>query len=219
MIKVVLFDLDDTLISELGYIKSGYKEVSKYLSMKYKFNEDDTFKSLNNLFKESSQNVFNNFLEKENISYNSDDIKELVKIYRNHNPNIDFYDDVLDVFHDLRKLGIRLGIITDGYKETQLKKIEALGLDELVDKIIVTDELGREYWKPHPKSYQMMKEHFNVKYSEMIYIGDNVLKDFVSPEKLGMESIQIIRENRINIGIYKNNIQKLDELKEYIYEK
>lgn len=219
MIKVVLFDLDDTLISELGYIKSGYKEVSKYLSMKYKFNEDDTFKSLNNLFNESSQNVFNNFLEKENISYNSDDIKELVKIYRNHNPNIDFYDDVLDVFHDLRKLGIRLGIITDGYKETQLKKIEALGLDELVDKIIVTDELGREYWKPHPKSYQMMKEHFNVKYSEMIYIGDNVLKDFVSPEKLGMESIQIIRENRINIGIYKNNIQKLDELKEYIYEK
>ena len=35
MIKAVVFDLDDTLISEQDYIVSGFKHISEYLSQIY----------------------------------------------------------------------------------------------------------------------------------------------------------------------------------------
>ncbi|WP_318753436.1 HAD-IA family hydrolase [Globicatella sp. PHS-GS-PNBC-21-1553] len=53
-----------------------------------------------------------------------------------------------------------------------------LNLEKYFDKIIVTDELGRAYWKPHPKSFEIMKAHFGVNYNEMVYVGDNPQKDF-----------------------------------------
>ena len=34
-----------------------------------------------------------------------------------------------------------------------------------------------------------MKEKMNVLYDEMCYIGDNIKKDFIAPEKLGIRSI------------------------------
>ena len=44
MIKAVVFDLDDTLISEKEYIRSGFKQVSKKIADKNKQN----FKKLTN---------------------------------------------------------------------------------------------------------------------------------------------------------------------------
>lgn len=51
-----------------------------------------------------------------------------------------------------------------------------------------------------------MKDYFNVKYEEMIYIGDNESKDFISPEKLGMKWLKIFRKN----SIYNENCKKSD---------
>ena len=34
-----------------------------------------------------------------------------------------------------------------------------------------------------------MKEYFNVEYERMVYIGDNVNKDFIAPENLGINTI------------------------------
>src|SRR5690554_16976 len=110
------------------------------------------------------------------------------------------------IFISPTEKNIKLGIITDGYKETQNNKIKVLELKRYIDKIIVTDELGRDFWKPHPKSYKIMKDYFNVKYEEMIYIGDNESKDFISPEKLGMKWLKIFRKN----SIYNENSKESD---------
>ena len=39
MIKAVVFDLDDTLISEKEYIKSGFKVISQKIAKEYKCKE------------------------------------------------------------------------------------------------------------------------------------------------------------------------------------
>lgn len=39
LIKAIVFDLDDTLISEHEYIKSGYKHISQTLSKKINIDE------------------------------------------------------------------------------------------------------------------------------------------------------------------------------------
>lgn len=198
MIKAVIFDLDDTLILEKAYIQSGYQVITEKIATDYCLESRQVNERLNTLFRASSQYVFNRFLDEHNLVYTKAYIQELIHLYRNHKPDIQLVDDAKEILTSLRERGYHLGIITDGYKETQRQKINALQLDQLVDYIIVTDELGREYWKPHEKAYQHMQQYMAVPFSEMVYVGDNIEKDFITAKKLGMKTIGIKRED----GVY-----------------
>jgi len=198
MVKAVVFDLDDTLISEKEYIKSGYCHIAEIIEGRFSIDKNQVFDDLMNLFRVSPLNVFNRLYDKYQIEYSKEMILDLVKEYRWHFPDIQFYDDVLTCLSELNKSGIKVGIITDGYTITQRQKLKALKADEYFDEIIVTDELGRDYWKPNPKAFELMKEKLKVNFDEMIYVGDNLKKDFISPNRLGMLSIAIKRED----GVY-----------------
>lgn len=214
MIKVVIFDLDDTLISERDYIKSGYRAVAKAIKEKYNLDlpKEEIYNKLNELFLESNKRVFNRILDLFKIDYTNDEIAQLVKIYRGHIPHVKYYEDVLSIISKLREMNIKLGIITDGYIETQKAKLDVIKAEEVFDKIIMTEEFGREYWKPHPKAFQMMKAHFDVEYEEMIYVGDNPNKDFHIKKELPINTVRIIREN----GIYTNEPYKDNIISDYL---
>ena len=223
MIKAVVFDLDDTLISEKEYIKSGYKSVAKFIEKKYKLDQGKVYNQLMELFRKSPKNVFNRFFEKNNIQYGKIEIDKLIENYRKHKPEIYFFDDVKPTIMKLKKIGIKTGIITDGYKETQRNKLEVLKAKELFDQIIITDELGREYWKPNPMAFELMKQALKVEYNEMIYVGDNPEKDFYIGSVYPITCVRIRRdENIYNDKEYRNGItekiriNKLNELEKMI---
>lgn len=198
MIKAVVFDLDDTLISEKEYIKSGYREIAKYLNQTYKIdNTNKIYDKLFELFKQDSKYVFNRILDCYNIEYNEEIIKKLIKIYREHVPDINFYDDVIPCLNKLKGNNIKLGIITDGYIETQRAKLNKLQAYELFDYIIITEELGRKFWKPNPKAFEIMKEKLNVGFDEMMYIGDNPKKDFYISKIYPIKTVRIVRKNSV----------------------
>src|SRR5690625_1237296 len=103
MIKAVLFDLDDTLISEKMYIKSGYRHISNLLSINYEKDEHMLYQLLFNLQNESPKNVFNRLFNILEITYNKEQILDLVEQYRNHSPDIMFFDDVKPCIDSLKK--------------------------------------------------------------------------------------------------------------------
>lgn len=223
MIKAIVFDLDDTLISEREYIRSGFKVVSEKIGKEYKLDINHVNELMHNLFNESSKNVFNRVLDKLNIQYDLNYIKELINTYREHMPDIRLYDDAKEILEYLYSADLKLGIITDGHKITQRNKLKVLDIEKNFECIVVTDELGREYWKPHRKSYDLVKETLGVEFNEMVYIGDNVSKDFVTANKLGINTILINREHGIYSSIYKedeynakNEINNLNEILELL---
>jgi len=201
MVKAVIFDLDDTLISERDYIISGYRHVAELLSPALKIDKDILFSDMMELFEYSSNNVFNRLLEKYKLKYSDQMITDLVNEYRSHFPSIKFYNDVLPCLQELKAAKIKTGIITDGYAVAQRQKLKAVEAYKYFDEILITDELGREYWKPHSKAFILMKERLGFDYDEMIYVGDNILKDFVTPNELGLVSILIRRRNSIYSNI------------------
>lgn len=104
MIKVVIFDLDDTLIAEKEYIKSGYREVARYLSEKYNVVQEVIYKELWEILKKGTKNVFNQWFEYHRITYSMENIKNLIRIYREHIPTeLDYYSDVKPILKYLRK--------------------------------------------------------------------------------------------------------------------
>ena len=149
------------------------------------------------LFYNSPKNVFNRILDKLKVKYSTEDIMELVEAYRNHLPEIQFYDDVLPCLKQLKDRGMKMGIISDGYISTQQNKLKVLNANDYFDYIIMTEELGREFWKPHPKAYEIMSAALNVEFNNMIYVGDNPEKDFYISSIYPIYTIRIIRENSI----------------------
>ncbi|MCM3693194.1 HAD family hydrolase [Neobacillus niacini] len=208
MVKAVVFDLDDTLISEKQYIKSGYKHISELLSNRFNRDETELYNLLIGIFSESPLNVFNRLFDKLGITYTQNDILELVESYRNHLPSIEFFEDVISCLESLKKERVKLGIITDGYADAQFQKLKAVKATDYFDEIIVTDELGREYWKPHPKAFEMMKEKFNIEYNQMIYVGDNPEKDFYISNIYPIKTIRILRDGVYKEKCYLKNIRE-----------
>ena len=202
MIKAIVFDLDDTLISEEDYIRSGYKAVARRLCQKYPgkssgvtdlLEETACFRELLELYREDAAMVFNRFLDKHGILFGEQDIRELVAVYREHLPEITFFEDVIPVLAMLRRKGIRTGIISDGYTITQENKVRVLGLEKLVDHVILTDRLGRDYWKPDSRAFLMMSEELGVLPKELLYVGDNPTKDFYPKKQVQIQTARIIR--------------------------
>ena len=83
-------------------------------------------------------------------------------------------------------------------------KIRVLGLEEFVDDIIVTDELGGvQFRKPNDISFRIMQCRWRVPFEQMVYIGDNLGKDFQAPRQLGMRGIYLMNEE----GLYNSKEQ------------
>jgi len=191
MIKVILFDLDDTLYNERDFVFSGFMEVAKYISEKHNLDLNSLYEDILDIFREKGRGkVFNILCEKYSLEEN---IESLVDIYRNTVPNVKLYDDALYMLENLKDK-YKLGLVTDGKNTVQWNKIKALDIEKYMDKIIVTDDLGRDYWKPSTKPFMLMIEHFGGAPEEYIYIGDNPNKDFIGCKRLGINTIRIIRE-------------------------
>ncbi len=197
MIKAVIFDMDDTLYPEYEYVFSGFKAVDEYLISKGTFG---FFNMATHLFEKGERGkIFNQALECLDVSYSKDDIFNLVSIYRNHLPTINLFPDALQILETLKDK-MPLGLISDGYFKVQQMKVQALGLTNYIEKIVLTDEFGRNAWKPSPIPYQILSKHFNLNTNELIYVGDNESKDFITANQLGWTTVQIIRDS----NEYKN---------------
>lgn len=192
MIKGIFFDLDYTLFDEREYVFSAFKEVAEYLAKGYQLEaETIVAKFIQSFLKEGRGRNFDGVIEEYQVP--KEIISAMVKIYRNHQPKkLNLYPDAVELLENLHRK-YHLGIITDGQQEVQRSKIQALQLERWFSKILITDEQGQEYWKPHHYSYQQLVSSFQLKPTETIYIGDNPEKDFVTARKLGMWTIRLIR--------------------------
>jgi putative hydrolase of the HAD superfamily len=197
MIDVFVFDLDDTLYPEREFVLSGFNAVSSWL-----FNH----KGISGFFDLAWQfyerghrgNVFNLVLEKLKINCNPSFMDQLVEVYRSHLPSLDLFEDAswaIDFFQNKK-----MAIITDGYFQTQVRKVEALGIKDKFACILYTDEFGRDWWKPSPLPYQKVMDFFRCEGRQCLYVADNPSKDFISAKRLGWHTIRIRREK----GEYRN---------------
>ena len=123
-------------------------------------------------------------------------------------PDIALYDGVAEMIRDLKSKGIKVGIITDGRPEGQRNKIKALGLDSLIDDIIITDELGGiQFRKPCDIAFRIMQNRWRLPYEQIVYVGDNPNKDFQACRQLGMRWKYFRNEDGIYFDNSKNDVQ------------
>lgn len=165
----MIFDLDDTLYSEKQYVRSGYKKLAKLLG------DESLTERLWSYF-EKGKSAIDEVLNELGCMKRK---AECLEMYREHVPEITLYDGVTDLILELKSKGIKVGIITDGRVSRQKKKIQALGLDKLIDDIIITDSLGGvQFRKPCDIAFRIMMTKWRLNPADIVYVGDNPTKDF-----------------------------------------
>lgn len=196
---LIAFDLDDTLYKERDFVASGYRAVAHTVAAENSiFDYDEMLHLMDN----APVNAFDSL--EEYIATRSRHhgitckigIPEMVSIYRNHFPDI-AAEESIAVLKELKSSGYRLAIITDGRKITQSNKIKALGLDEIVApaNISISEAIGGEKSTSLPFERMM---RLNPDIDSFVYVGDNPIKDFQWPNRLGWTTIQLL-DNGLNI--------------------
>jgi putative hydrolase of the HAD superfamily len=218
-IKAIIFDMDDTLYCERDYVMSGLKAVNNWVLQN--LNTTGFYDKATQLFEIGEKKlIFNKTLEYLNIAYSESHIDEMINIYRSHTPDIQLFKDAKWVLNHLDK-SVKLGVISDGYKDAQKKKVEALNLSERFHSIVLSDLFGRIHWKPSCFPYHVVSLELKCLHQECVYIGDNVTKDFISAKKLGWKTVHIKR----NGGIYSEKVMgheynahyQINDLRELVY--
>lgn len=196
---LVAFDLDDTLYLECTYVRSGFEAVSHYVQEMWGisgFAEESWC-----LFEQGVRGkVFDLALSRLGADTFLPQVDELVQVYRGHTPNLSLSPDASEILAFLHPR-CRLAIISDGAFVSQEKKVEALGLRNLVNTIVLTGEQGEEYSKPSPWGYREVERRTGIPGTECAYIGDNPVKDFMGAKGLGWRTVRVRRPGGLHVRV------------------
>jgi putative hydrolase of the HAD superfamily len=189
MIRVVTFDLDDTLYLERDFVRSGFAAVGAWLATERGVRGFEACAW--RLFEAGRRgDIFDRVLPRLGIAPDGALVRRLVRVYREHLPTIQLEATAADL---LARLSGRcqLAVLTDGFHETQRRKIAALGLEARCRPIVCTDLWGREHWKPSPRGFLHIQEALGAAPERCVYIGDNPAKDFRAPKELGWRTLRV----------------------------
>ncbi len=199
--KAVVFDLDDTLYPERQYVTSGMRAVAAWIERMLGFPAPRSFEELCELSEAAERGrTFDRWIEAHGLDPRVW-ISRMVQVYRCHSPQIQPYPDVVPVLQRLASC-FGLGLVSDGYLETQRKKWDALNLAGFFQVAVFTDELGREHWKPSPLPFRTVLDRLAVPAERSVYIGDNPHKDFCGARRIGMGTIRLRRCDGLHCDLH-----------------
>jgi FMN phosphatase YigB (HAD superfamily) len=140
----------------------------------------------------------------------SEHVPRLVALYREHEPRISLREGVAELLSDLLARAHQLALLSDGHLAAQQRKWAALAVAAPFSPVIFTDARGRDFWKPHPWSFELA-EASSPNASERLYVADNPEKDFVTPNRRGWRTVGIrdprnLRPRAEGQGDFKPNL-------------
>ncbi|MFH0473990.1 HAD family hydrolase [Kluyvera ascorbata] len=189
--KLVIFDLDDTLILEREYVISGLCAVSKYFSKKYSQDLANVSDFLLETFESSGrERIFDKLLHEYSIDGKQEIIIDLVNCYRNHYPNIKLSKKNKEKLIELRNSGFKLAIVTDGLELMQRNKVNALELNQLVDAVVYCWSISAP--KPDTMGFKAAMRTLSCSTEQTIIIGDNPEHDIKPAVILGVDCLRVL---------------------------
>jgi len=131
------------------------------------------------------QRFQNTFTELAITGINADEMNSL---YLNEMPNQKVLNEgVIDILTYLKRKRYNLNIITNGFREVQLKKTETSGLKPFFDKIFISEEIKSP--KPEQAIFEYAVKSSNAKKSQSIMIGDDWEVDVLGAVNYGIDAI------------------------------
>lgn len=190
MLKAILFDLDMTLIDFMKMKRIASDEAARAmvragLDMPLGEAKKRLFETY---LKEGieSDTAFTRFL-RENNSYSEGVLAAALNAYlRTKQKHLEPYPDVKPTLRGLRKMGLKLAIVTDAPRLKACQRLDAMGIADLFDAVVCLEDTGSK--KPGPLPFRKALETLGVKPSEAMHVGDWPERDIAGARKMGLKA-------------------------------
>jgi len=215
---ILIFDLDDTLYPEVNFALSGAEAVITAFSENTKWKNEKSRRFLRNqILCGGRQKMFDNWISAAGI--HGVTVKDCVKVYRAHLPNLILPDETRSVLEKLTVASTFL--VTDGNKRVQHRKIEALGIGKYFNRTYVTHDYGLIAAKPSLICFEKIRNQTLSEWEQLVYVGDDPSKDFVKLNKVGALTVRVMtgrhREAKAHQGFdAKIRVERLSQLSKAI---
>ena len=214
MLRAVLFDVDFTLFRpgpELG--PEGYRRVGERhgLALDPSRYEEARAAAIEELQAEGrfvhDDEIWIAFTEKivRGMGGDAEGAREcatdMVREWERHE-NFSLYEDVLAVLDELRRHGMKIGLVTNGQRDLE-EFVAHHGLE--VDAMVGSRLHGRT--KPHPSIFVAALRMLEVEPGEAAMVGDSYEDDIAGARALGMRAILLDRD-----GLRPDEPERIDTL-------
>lgn len=211
--KAVLFDLDRTLLDVDPAYKICYSQMNHFLTEQTGLNlSDEEFETYFHKAQRRtrldsqawSRILFLQYLVEDlEIQFSSKLVLDLWDIFIDCiKTNLKASSDTIDFLTEVKELGLKIGIVSNGTVIFRLIKIANSGLDPYIDAIVSREEVGVP--KPHSYIFDYAMRKLEVNANECIMVGNSLSQDVLGAKRLGIYSVLFTK--------FKNDSALLDEM-------
>ncbi len=214
--RAVLFDLGGTLIDtadifeiwrrtleahgikrSLREISLAHKEIEKQLDPKDYPRLSDEFYITWNL----------HILEKLGIRKNVQSLARKISGEWWDHSDVRLYPDAEEALKQLKKMGLKMGLVTNGFQSDIDQILPKVGLANFFDVTVGVDAVGKT--KPDREIFLYTLKKLGVSPQAALFVGDQMETDYEGARKAGLKALLIDREDRI-----RKKVKKIRSLKQ-----
>jgi HAD superfamily hydrolase (TIGR01509 family) len=129
---------------------------------------------------------FESFLQQVGVADAAVRAAALARYRQNNYERLTLFAGAHALLTRLRQQG-KVGLITNGPIFTQRPKIAQLGLEALMDVLVVSEEVGTA--KPDPQIFYLTLEQLGVSPAQALYVGDSLEHDLLGAHAAGMDFV------------------------------
>jgi HAD superfamily hydrolase (TIGR01549 family) len=216
--KGIIIDLDNTFYSYDICHDKALNNVILFIQNNYNTKKDnDEIKNLYENISKTLKYELSNTASSHNKSIYFKQLIEILKInysttkilndlyWKVFFENMICFEGVKDFIEWNKKLGVKIGVLTDYETEYQIQKLQKLDLMDYIDIIVTSEEVGIE--KPSSQMFQTILRKLSLTSEEVIMIGDDFNKDIKGAINMNILSYWFNNKmNNINLNNSINNI-------------
>jgi HAD superfamily hydrolase (TIGR02253 family) len=210
MIKVICFDMDDTLCDETKSDTFARSQVFHYVQTNHQDIDFSNFKKNYRKIWEDIDQQYEVLItqpgigEKElrldhakRVLHSCDVLNpplayKLMRLYwEERRKALHLYPDSLQTLLSLQQ-SYKLSLLTNGPSDMQRQKITDLQIAPYFEHIIIAGEVG--YSKPDPAIFQILIKNYALPPSEILYVGNSQKRDVIGAHRAGLQIAWINRK-------------------------
>lgn len=117
-----------------------------------------------------------------------------------------------DLLADLSRRHL-IGVLTNGFKEAQYRKLRSCGLDRYIQRMVISEEIGIQ--KPDPRLFRYAEQATGATPDTTVMIGDNPDNDIAGALTAGWRAIFLDRKGKpfsSDSNLYLGRIDSLQDI-------
>lgn len=199
MVKVVFFDIDNTLYNFNDADRLAMEAMYDYCEEHFHMDRDKAKSEL----KRAKDHVFDQlpdrpamhnrilryqyFLEENNLPLFPHTVNMARHYWKTLLDNAKIEPGIEDLMSAIKEKGCKIGIGTNMTSYVQFLKLEKLKLAEYIDFVVTSEEADNE--KPSEDFFKLVIKKASVNPEEIVFIGDNPELDAMGSSKCGMNGV------------------------------